>query len=140
MESALGQAPRKVVGKPMPLIDGLDKVTGRGKYSADIQFPDALVGRILRSPHAHARILSVDTSEALPYERKVRETAYLALRTSEGIVPARFQRDTGADPWAFFEDELARLIELGLVEEKRGRIRLSGRGVSVADAVAVEIL
>ncbi|MCZ6748588.1 MAG: 4-hydroxybenzoyl-CoA reductase subunit alpha [SAR324 cluster bacterium] len=52
----------------MPLVDGVDMVTGRGKYSADLQFPDALVGRILRSPHAHARIVSIDTSEALALE------------------------------------------------------------------------
>jgi 4-hydroxybenzoyl-CoA reductase subunit alpha len=63
--SALGKTPRQVVGKPMPLIDGVDKVTGRGKYAADLHVPDALVGRILRSPHAHARIHAIDVSRAL---------------------------------------------------------------------------
>ncbi|HEX9844377.1 MAG TPA: xanthine dehydrogenase family protein molybdopterin-binding subunit, partial [bacterium] len=48
----------------MPLIDGVDKVTGHGKYSADVHFADELVGRILRSPHAHARIRSIDVSAA----------------------------------------------------------------------------
>jgi 4-hydroxybenzoyl-CoA reductase subunit alpha len=46
-------------------VDGVDKATGRGRYSADIHFPDALVGRILRSPHSHARIRSIDVSAAL---------------------------------------------------------------------------
>ncbi|MGI8549738.1 MAG: xanthine dehydrogenase family protein molybdopterin-binding subunit [Dehalococcoidia bacterium] len=48
--------------------DGLDKVTGRAKYGADIHMPGLLHGRILRSPVAHARIRSIDTSraEALP--------------------------------------------------------------------------
>lgn len=48
--------------------DGLDKVTGRARYGADVHLPGMLVGKVLRSPHAHARILSVDTSkaEALP--------------------------------------------------------------------------
>ena len=57
-------ASHRVLGRRMPLIDGVDKVTGRGIYSADVHAPDALVGRILRSPHAHARILAVDTSAA----------------------------------------------------------------------------
>ncbi len=83
---------------------------------------------------------AVAEREELPWERKVREAAYLALRTSRGIDPARFERDTGADPRRFFAEELARLIELGLVEERAGRFRLTGRGVSVADAVAVELL
>ncbi|MHB1059999.1 MAG: xanthine dehydrogenase family protein molybdopterin-binding subunit [Rhodanobacter sp.] len=48
--------------------DGLDKVTGRARFGADMSAPGQLVGRILRSPHAHARIRSIDVSkaEALP--------------------------------------------------------------------------
>ncbi|MCG3188133.1 MAG: 4-hydroxybenzoyl-CoA reductase subunit alpha [Burkholderiaceae bacterium] len=52
------------VGVRTPLIDGIDKVTGRAKYTADIAAPNALVGRILRSPHAHALIVSIDTRAA----------------------------------------------------------------------------
>lgn len=52
------------VGARTPLIDGVEKVTGKAKYTADIAAPGALVGRILRSPHAHAKILSIDTSAA----------------------------------------------------------------------------
>src|SRR3954462_2059857 len=44
--------------------DGLDKVTGRARYGADFNMPGQLVGRILRSPHAHARIKGIDTSKA----------------------------------------------------------------------------
>lgn len=48
--------------------DGADKVTGRAQYSADYAMPGMIWGKILRSPHAHARIRSIDTSkaEALP--------------------------------------------------------------------------
>jgi CO/xanthine dehydrogenase Mo-binding subunit len=48
--------------------DGLDKVTGRAQFGADFHMQGTLHGKILRSPHAHARILSIDTSkaEALP--------------------------------------------------------------------------
>jgi CO/xanthine dehydrogenase Mo-binding subunit len=44
--------------------DGIDKVTGRARFGADMSAPGMLVGRILRSPHAHARIRSIDTSKA----------------------------------------------------------------------------
>jgi len=60
--------PVKSVGVPMPLVDGPEKVSGKANYTADFLDHDALVGRILRSPVAHAEILSIDTSaaEALP--------------------------------------------------------------------------
>ena len=45
--------------------DGLDKVTGRASFGADFAMPGMLVGRILRSPHAHARIAGIDTGAAL---------------------------------------------------------------------------
>ncbi|MES0137480.1 xanthine dehydrogenase family protein molybdopterin-binding subunit [Mesorhizobium sp. M0016] len=44
--------------------DGVDKVTGRARYGADFNMAGQLVGRVLRSPHAHARILKIDTSKA----------------------------------------------------------------------------
>ena len=44
--------------------DGMDKVTGRARFGADFDLPGQLVGRVLRSPHAHARIVSIDTSRA----------------------------------------------------------------------------
>ena len=54
----------RVLGTRPIRHDGEDKVTGRAKYGADMQFPDLLHGKVLRSPHSHARILSVDTSAA----------------------------------------------------------------------------
>ncbi len=53
------------VGARLPLLDGPEKVSGRAKYSADLKIPGALVGRILRSPYAHAEIIEVDVSAAL---------------------------------------------------------------------------
>ncbi len=44
--------------------DGLDKVTGRAKYGADFNAPNMLHAAVLRSPHAHARIIKIDTSKA----------------------------------------------------------------------------
>jgi CO/xanthine dehydrogenase Mo-binding subunit len=55
----------KVVGTRPDRPDGLDKVTGRARYGADMTMPGMLWGLVLRSPHAHARIKSIDASEAL---------------------------------------------------------------------------
>ena len=58
----------KYVGKPVPMYDSLAKVCGEAVYTDDLVFPNMLHGMILASPHAHARIVSIDTSkaEALP--------------------------------------------------------------------------
>ena len=55
----------KVIGTRPIRHDGADKVTGRAIYGADIQLAGLLHGTILRSPHAHARISSIDASKAL---------------------------------------------------------------------------
>ena len=54
-----------VVGTRPIRHDGLDKVTGRARYGADTQLPGLLYGKMLRSPHPHARIKSIDASRAL---------------------------------------------------------------------------
>jgi CO/xanthine dehydrogenase Mo-binding subunit len=54
----------KVVGTRPPRPDGVEKVTGRAMYGADATAPGMLVGHILRSPHAHAVIKSIDSSAA----------------------------------------------------------------------------
>lgn len=54
----------KVVGTRPLRPDGVDKVTGRAKYGADTFAPGQLVGLVLRSPHAHAKIKKIDTSKA----------------------------------------------------------------------------
>ncbi|MCZ6538915.1 MAG: molybdopterin-dependent oxidoreductase, partial [Chloroflexi bacterium] len=54
----------KVVGKNPIRHDGLDKVTGRAVYGADVKVPGLIWGDVIRSPHAHARVKSIDTSAA----------------------------------------------------------------------------
>ena len=54
----------KWVGTRPVRHDGLDKVTGRARFGADLSLPGMLTGAVLRSPHAHARIRSIDTSPA----------------------------------------------------------------------------
>ena len=54
----------QVVGKPIGRVEGPDKVTGAGKYAADVSLPGMLFAKMLRSPYPHAKILSVDTAKA----------------------------------------------------------------------------
>lgn len=54
----------RAVGKPLPRLEGAEKVTGKTLYAADVAVAGALWAKILRSPHPHARIVRVDTSKA----------------------------------------------------------------------------
>ena len=63
----LSQVEYNVVGKRPVRPDGVDKVTGRAQYGADFKMTGLLHGQVLRSPHAHARIKSIDTSAAEAY-------------------------------------------------------------------------
>ena len=56
--------PSSIIGANVGRVDGADKVSGQAIYGADVHFPDALWGKILRSPYPHARIKSIDTSKA----------------------------------------------------------------------------
>ena len=56
-----------VVGKPVPRVGGRAMVTGAARYTVDVRLPGMLIARVLRSPHPHARILSVDASAAERY-------------------------------------------------------------------------
>ena len=58
----------KWVGTRPVRHDGLDKVTGRARFGADLSLPGMLTGAVLRSPHAHARIRSIDTAPATAME------------------------------------------------------------------------
>jgi xanthine dehydrogenase molybdenum-binding subunit len=73
-----------VIGKATPKKDGADKVTGRTRYLHDLVLPRLAHGKILRSPHPHARIVRIDTSRAraLP--------GVLAVLTAADVEPARF--------------------------------------------------
>jgi xanthine dehydrogenase YagR molybdenum-binding subunit len=74
---------RKAVGSRMPRRDGWDKVTGRAKYTYDVNLPGLLHGAILRSPHAKARIKSIDLT---PAERYPGVKAVLAIKKVGDVV------------------------------------------------------
>jgi len=56
--------PLRVVGRPVPRVDGLEKVTGRARYVTDLVIPGMAHARVMRSPYAHARVRRVDVTRA----------------------------------------------------------------------------
>jgi CO/xanthine dehydrogenase Mo-binding subunit len=79
--------PLKVVGQRPIRPDGADKVTGRANFGADLHLPGMLTGRIKRSPHAHARLLGIDTraARALPGVKAIVTAADFAAVGSEAV-------------------------------------------------------
>src|SRR5438477_488126 len=53
-----------IIGKPIAMVDAAGKTTGSGKYTDDLSLPGMLIGKILHSPHPHARIKRIDASRA----------------------------------------------------------------------------
>src|SRR5947199_2080669 len=53
-----------IIGKPISMIDAAGKTTGAGKYTDDFTLPGMLIGKILHSPHPHARIKRIDSNRA----------------------------------------------------------------------------
>ena len=71
----------------VPLIDGIDKVTGRARYTADLDHADALVGRILRSPASHAEIVRIDVAKARALEGVVAIVTGEDCALTYGVLP-----------------------------------------------------
>ncbi|MEK9138390.1 MAG: molybdopterin cofactor-binding domain-containing protein, partial [Bacteroidota bacterium] len=69
-------------------VDAVGQVTGAAKYTDDFMLPRMLFGKILRSPHAHARILSIDTSKAEKLPGVVAVMTGKELPTAYGVLPA----------------------------------------------------
>ena len=76
----------RVVGTRPIRHDGVDKVTGNARFSADVNLPGLLYGRILRSPHSHAIIKSIDTSRAEAYPGVRAVTTAADLPQLSGLV------------------------------------------------------
>lgn len=100
----------------VPLIDGIDKVTGRARYTADLEHADALVGRIFRSPVSHGEIVRLDVSKASALE------GVMSVVTGDDCPHAY-----GVLPVAMNEYPLA-----------RGRVRYRGEPVAAVAARDVE--
>ncbi|MFT5685958.1 MAG: 4-hydroxybenzoyl-CoA reductase subunit alpha, partial [Myxococcota bacterium] len=98
-------------------IDGLPKIIGTAKFTDDLKLPRMVHAKVLRSPHAHAKILSIDTTDALAME------GVLAVLTGEDV-PITY----GAIPVA--QDETALAL---------GKVRYIGEPVAAVAALTPAI-
>jgi CO/xanthine dehydrogenase Mo-binding subunit len=114
---AIDMADYSLIGKRMPRVDSLAKVTGGAKYAADLKFPRMLIGKILRSPLPHARILRIDVSRA---------------RQLPGVKAVVTGQDTYGEKWGVFRYTLDQQF---LPTEK---VRYFGEEVAAVAAVDEE--
>lgn len=118
-----------VIGKPLPRVDGVSKATGQAKYTEDLPLPHMLHGKILRSPHHHARIISIDASRAekLPGVKAVitgKDMAGIKYGWGDGLPPDMYP--LAMDKVRYQGDEVAAVaaIDEEIAEEALGLIRV----------------
>ena len=104
-----------VVGKDVPRTDAVPKVTGAAQYVADLHFPGLLHAAVLRSPHPHARIISIDTR---------------AAAAIPGVKVVATGADTARRKWGAFRPDLYPLAI--------GKVRYVGDEVAAVAAVDPE--
>src|SRR3954469_25236764 len=76
-----------IIGKPIALVDSAGKTTGQGKYADDLTLSGMLIGKILHSPHPHARIKNIDVSRALELDGVVTVVVGKDAPNTYGILP-----------------------------------------------------
>lgn len=105
----------QAIGKATPRVEGVDKVTGKAKYTADVVLEGALWGRVLHSPFPHARIVRIDTS---------------AARALPGVVAVITGEDVGSGYYGSVLKDVPPLA--------RGVVRFSGERVAAVAAIDEE--
>ncbi len=76
-----------IIGKPVPMVDGASKVTGKGLYTDDLRIPGMLFSKILRSTYPHAKLLLIDTSRAEKIPGVVAVLTGKEVQERYGILP-----------------------------------------------------
>jgi xanthine dehydrogenase molybdenum-binding subunit len=123
MSEVLQKPEYTVVGKPVPRVDAVDKVTGAARYGADVNLPGQLWAKFLHSPYGHARIKRIDTSKA---ERM------------PGVVKVLTQDTLGADATQETEDTVHGFsISQSLFA--KDVVRYQGEKIAVVAAISAEI-
>ena len=116
----------KVVGTRPVRPDGVDKVTGKAAYGADLVMPGMIVGKIKRSPHAHARIVSIDTKKAR------------ALPGVKAIVTAADLPDLASEEYEAGESA-SNLRDLALNVMARDKVLYEGHAVAAVAAISAAV-
>ncbi len=106
-EGAEGERELRIVGRRVPRVDARERVTGKASYAADLQLPGLVHAKLLRSPHAHARIRRIDTTRAEAL------AGVLAVVTAADFPELPLgatvaMGDTGFDVWVVANTNMAR--------------------------------
>ena len=113
----------RTVGRSVPRDDAWQKVTGQARYTADLTLPRCLTGLLLRSRLPHARLVSVDTTEAEALEGVVAVITGQDFAKTHGIIPwTRDERPLCRDRVRFVGDEIA---AVAAVDEETARRALA---------------
>ena len=117
-----------VVGKREPMLDALEKATGRAKFTDDLTLPGMLFGKILRSPHPHAKVLHVDLSGALKVKGVKGAICGKDIpKKKYGIVPmAKDEYALAIDKVRYIGDEVAAVVATSIdaAEEAISKIKV----------------
>lgn len=126
-EDYLGITDYKVVGTRPVRHDGTDKVTGRAIYGTDLNLPDMLYAKVLRSPYAHARVKSIDTSKAE------------ALKGVRAVVTGKDLELNAEEQLADLGEEVVRVKDMCAAVLARDKVLFQGYPVAAVAAVNVHI-
>ena len=116
----------KVIGTRPIRHDGMDKVTGAAVYGGDIKLPGMLFGKVLRSPHAHAKIKKIDISEALKLE------GVLAVSTADDLVET-------VDKLSSLGETLVNVREIACNSLASDKVLYKGHALAAVAATSVHI-
>jgi CO/xanthine dehydrogenase Mo-binding subunit len=125
-DGAQGARKFRWVGTRPVRPDGVDKVTGRARYGADLALPGMLWGRVLRSPHAHARILAIDASRALAMQ------GVKAVVSAEDLPEIRSEQAYVGEGPTDFRDLSHNVMA-------RGKVLYHGHAVAAVAATSAEL-
>ena len=116
----------KVIGTRPIRHDGVDKVTGAAVYGADVRLPGLLYGKVLRSPHPHAEIISIDTSKALALD------GVRAVATADDLVET-------VDKLSHIGETTVNVREIAKNSLASGKVLYAGHAVAAVCAVSPHI-
>jgi CO/xanthine dehydrogenase Mo-binding subunit len=112
-----------IIGESITRIDDAAKVTGEARFTVDIQLPDMLYGKILRSPHPHARVVSIDANQALALE------GVIVVLTKDNVPDVAHSGHSGVRSQGMPKDQK-------ILDEV---VRFVGDGVAAVAAISEEI-
>lgn len=121
-----------VVGKSLPRVDGMAKATGQALFSSDVSLPGMLYGKILRSPHAHAKILKVDTSKA---ERIPGVKAVVTGKDTLG----RFMSSVRGEEEIFSDKPLLAVEKVRFIGDEVAAVAASDEGIAQEALELIEV-